>query len=137
MMAFAARYVLPLLAMGITIPLWVIMAVALWAHFDKGSAVRTAVDRAVTQLVAGAEIEAAKAIADAERRLRLVAEGAAAEARRRATAAEDANRSFAAALAATEADMENLSNDLDDLLSQPVDERCTVSPDLLERMRNR
>lgn len=137
MKVFAARYLLPLLSMGITIPLWLIAAVALWAYFDRSSAVRTAVDRAVIEYVAGRELEAARATADAERRRRVFAEGSAQEARRRATAAEDAARSHAADLARTETEKERLANDLEELLSQPFPDDGTVTRDLLERLRNR
>lgn len=137
MIPFLARHILPLLTFGVTLPLWLIAAVALWVHFDRGSAVRTAVDRAVVQLVAGAEIEAARASAAAQHRLRLLAEGAAEEARRRATAAENANQQFAAALAAAETQKEDLAHEIDDLLAQPVDDACAVSADLLDRLRNR
>lgn len=50
-----------LLSIMIPIPLAVIVAAGLWVHFDKASAIRKAVDNAVTDLVAGAQIEAAKA----------------------------------------------------------------------------
>lgn len=63
MWALAARRgggLLKVLTFGLTIPVWLVLAVSLWVHFDKGSAVRQAVDRAVTELVAGAELEAAR-----------------------------------------------------------------------------
>lgn len=132
-----SRYLVPYLTVGITIPLWLIAAVALWVHFDRSSAVRTAVDRAVVQLVAGAEIEAANAKAEGQHRLRLLAEGAAEEARRRAQALEDANRRHAVALAAAETEKEELVHEIEDLLSNPVDDACVVSRDVLDRLRNR
>lgn len=134
---FAGRVLLPVLTFGLTVPLWLILAAALWVHFDRSSAVRQAVDRAVTELVAGAELDAAKARLEAMRRLHAMALGAAEEARRRAQAAEDANRAFAADLAASDAIREEIANDLEELLARPVDAACAVSPGLLDRLRNR
>lgn len=132
-----SRYVAPLLTFGLTIPLWLVAAIALWVHLDKASAVRVAVDKAVTELVAGAELEAAHATAEAERKLRHFAQGQAQEARRRVRVLEDANTAFAAALAAAEAEKEDIRDAIDDLLSRPVDGACAVDADLLGRLRNR
>lgn len=132
-----ARHILPLITMGVTIPLWLILAAALWLHLDKGSSIRAAVDRATQQLVAGHELEAARATASAERELRRFFEGAAEAERRRAEALEKANTNFAGALARAEDDKERLTHDLDELLARPVDGACAVDDALLQRLRNR
>ncbi len=82
----------------VPIPLMVIVAVAAWAHFDKASAVRHAVDRAVEKLVYSAENEALKAKLVEEQRLRQAGEYAVAGLQRAIAesdarqAAEDAKR---------------------------------------------
>lgn len=132
----ALRAVGRFLLVGITIPLWLILAVALWLYVDRGSAVRDAVDRAVTELVAGAEIEAARATAEANDKLRMYAAGQAAEARRRAEAAEGANAAFAQRAAEAERVNQNLQDEIDERLSQPLNGACVVDDDLRRRLRN-
>lgn len=63
-----------LLKVAIPVPLIAIVAVAAWAHFDKASAVRRAVDDAVERLVHSAEKEALAAKLEEERRLRAAGE---------------------------------------------------------------
>ena len=46
---------------AIPIPVVAILAAWLWVTFDKHSAIRKAVDRAITELVDGAELEAERA----------------------------------------------------------------------------
>lgn len=90
--AFYGRFVKPILTFGITLPLWLFLVAGIWLWWDKSSAVRRAVDTAVTNLVAGAEIDALKA-------------KAAEEARRRAAATkalEDYRQQYAADKAAAE-----------------------------------
>lgn len=135
--AWFARFILPLLTMGVTLPLWLIFAAALWLHLDRDSAVRQAVDRATAELVAGHELEAARATAAAERELRRYFQRSAEAERRRADQLETANSNHAAALALAEEQKELLAHDLDEILSRPVDDRCHVDGDLLDRLRNR
>lgn len=60
----------PILMFRIALPLWVFLAVAGWLYVDRTSAVRTAVDKAVTSLVAGAQLQALDAQLAEERRIR-------------------------------------------------------------------
>lgn len=121
--------VLRLLSFGITIPVGVVLAAGLWVHFDKGSSVRSAVDRAVIELVAGAELEAANARADAQAKI-------IAELRTQSNALELANDRFAERLRVAEVDLENANDEIQDLVARPVSDSCTVGVDLLERLRN-
>ncbi len=138
-LAAAARWVwgflAPILTFGITLPAWAFLAAGIWLWWDKTSAVREAVDKAVTELVAGAEIEALEAKVEGERRLRMYAEGNAQEARRRADAAETANTELAARGALDALENERMRDELDDVrASEPA---CVVGPDLGSRLRNR
>lgn len=121
---------LGVLTFGITIPLGVILAAGLWVHFDKGSAVRDAVDRAVIELVAGAEMEAARATADALATVN-------AELIERNRALSDANAHFATRLREATFDLENANDEIQDLVARPINDACIVDGDLLERLRNR
>ncbi|MEM6381070.1 MAG: hypothetical protein AAF739_00215 [Pseudomonadota bacterium] len=123
------RWVLGLLGVGVTIPLGLILAAGLWVHFDKSSTARAAVDRAVTELVAGAELRALRAKLSA-------AETIANEERRRAAAAEAANTRFRTRLQDQTRDLETAQAELTDLLAQPINDQCVVDDALLERLRN-
>lgn len=59
-----------ILTFGITLPLWLFLVAGGWLWWGKTSAVRLAVNNAVTELVAGAEMDArkAKAVEEARRR---------------------------------------------------------------------
>lgn len=124
------------LTFGVTLPVWLFLAAGAWLYFDRSSAIRTAVDSAVTELVAGAELEAARATAEANDKLRLAAEARADEARRRARAAEAANAAFAERAAKARLLADNLEDEIDEILSAPVDSDCRVDRGLLERLRN-
>lgn len=124
------RPLLGILTFGLTIPVWLVIAVGLWVHFDKSSAVRQAVDRAVTEMVAGAELEAAKARADALERIN-------AELRGRAAALDAANTRFSESLRAAQIDLEDANAQIADLLSRPVNDACAVDSSILERLRSK
>lgn len=123
------KFIIGFLTFGVTIPLGVILAAGLWMHFDKGSAVRIAVDRAVTELVAGAELEAARTRADAQAKIIT-------EQRAQMVALELANERFAERLREAEFDLENANDEIQDLATRPISSTCTVDGDLLERLRN-
>lgn len=126
-----------ILGLVIPVPLVVILAVLAWLHFDKASAVRRAVDDKVTELVAGARIASLTAQIAAQREIAARAADAAAEARRRASVALDAQLALAERMAALRAEKEGLDDDLADLLSRPVDRACAVDADMARRMRAR
>lgn len=116
------------LGQGITIPVWIVLAVGVWLYFDRASAVRQAVDRAVTHLVHSAELEAAKAREEA---LRMII----ADQRRKADADREALARYARLLEAAENEKEGLADELADLAAQPLDQ-CVVDRVLLDRLRN-
>lgn len=64
----------PILVFGITLPLWAFLVAGAWLWLDRTSAIRQAVNEAVTELVAGAELTAANATIEEERRRRAAAE---------------------------------------------------------------
>ena len=129
MIAFL-RPVLGILTFGLTIPLWVILLVGLWAHFDKSSAVRTAVNRAVTELVAGAELKAAQAKTQGLEKIN-------AELRGKAAALETANKRFSDSLSEAQNDLETANEQITDLLAKPVNLKCAVDGPLIERLRSK
>lgn len=124
----------PILSVGI--PLWVVLLG--WAWFQWGATVdqRQAIRSAVQEFVAGAELEAARATAEANDKLRLAAEARAAETRRRAEAAEAANAAFAARAAEADQLAQNLQDEVDELLSSPVASDCRLDGGLLDRLHH-
>ncbi len=118
------------LAFSVTLPVWAFLAAGAWLSLDKSSAVRQAVDSAVTELVAGAELEAARAETDALREI-------AAETQRRLAAANLANALFAERLAESRRTEQELTDEIEDLLAHPVAGDCTVDGDLHRRLRAR
>ena len=110
----------------IRVPLIIVVAIAVWLLIDKRSAVR----QAVNELVAAEELAAERARGDALQRIN-------AENARRVAAVQSANRSFLEQLAAAETSKQELSDELDDIRAGPVGAACAVSPDILERLRNR
>ena len=71
-----AKPALRVLLIAVPIPVALIVAAALWVWLDKRSAVRLAVDKAVTELVAGADLRAAEARLAEEQKRRAAAEAA-------------------------------------------------------------
>lgn len=119
---------LRILTIGITIPLWLIAVAGAWAYFDKSSAVRREVNRAVSNLVHSAELDAAKAREEALRKI-------IAEKERRAERDAAAIARFSELLLAFEAEKESLNDELAELAAQPAPDDCVVDGDLLERLR--
>jgi hypothetical protein len=131
---FLRTWVLPILTFGITLPLWLFLAAGIWVWFDKGSAVRLAVDRAVTDLVAGAQLDALKAEAIEERRLRAWSDGKADEARQAAEDERVARLTLETKLTLTDADKRKAENELA-VLQGRVD--GLVDQQLLDSLHNR
>ncbi len=128
MMVWVVAQAVPFLrkVLSIQVPLIIVVAVAVWLLIDKRSAVR----QAVNELVAAEELAAERARGDALQRIN-------AENARRVAAVQSANRSFLEQLAAAETSKQELSDELDDIRAGPVGAACAVSPDILERLRNR
>lgn len=127
----------PLLALGkrllffaIPVPVALILTAWAWVTWDKSSAVRKAVDSAIEKLVDGAELQAARARAEALEKIL-------AERARQAEADREALRSFADQLAAATTENGTLADALALIENQPVDPLCRVDRPLLERLRVR
>ena len=108
------------------VPLILVVAVAAWLMIDKRSVVR----QAVTELVAAEELAAERAKSTALQKIN-------AETARRVAAIQSANRSFQEQLEAIETSKQELRDELDDMRANPLSAACAVSPDILERLRNR
>lgn len=124
------RFLRPILVFGITLPVWAFLAAGVWLYVDRTSAVRQAVDNAVTDLVAGEELAAANARADA---LQAIND----EQARRLAASQRANDLFAQSLAEARTRQQETTDEIEDLLSRPVASDCTVGDDILRRLRER
>lgn len=124
------RALLGILTFGITLPVGVILAAGLWVHFDKGSPIRQAVDRAVTELVVGAELEA-------ERAKNAALQSVISELEGQAQALKDVNRRFSDNLRTAQLNLENANDEIRELATRPVNDRCVVDPSVLDRLRNR
>ncbi|BCH33110.1 hypothetical protein MesoLjLc_50400 [Mesorhizobium sp. L-8-10] len=118
----------PILTFGITLPLWVFIAAGGWLWWDRTSAVREAVEKAVTELVAGAQLDALESQLVEERRLRAFVEG-------KARALEIANKAFEEKYLLAELEKEGLADELDEIRAAPAPDGCVVDRALLERMR--
>lgn len=112
----------------VPIPLALIAAAWLWLTFDKASAVRRAVDDAVSDLVAGARLDALAAQLVEERRLRAFVEG-------KAAALAAANKAFEDRFILAELEKESLADELDEIRAAPPPDGCVVDPALLDRLR--
>lgn len=122
--------VAPLLTFGITLPVWVFLAAGAWLYFDRGSAIREAVDQAVTELVAGEELAAERARVKALQAIQ-------AETARRLAATKTANRAFTEKLAEADRQKQELSDEINQMLSAPLAGSCAVDDGILDRLRNR
>jgi len=135
--AVAGKALWRLAKIVIPVPVVAILAALAWVHFDKASAVRRAVDKAVTELVAGARIAALEAEIDGRRRLAMYAAANAEEARRRAETAEAAAIELETQLALSEQKRREFEDDLADREDDPLPDGCRVDQRLLDRLRNR
>lgn len=133
----AKKALVGLVTFVIPVPLVLILAALAWVHFDRASAVRRAVDRAVTELVAGARIAALESEIDGRRRLAMYAAANAEEARRRAETAEAAAIELETQLALSEQQRREFEDDLAEHKDDPLPGDGRVGPDLLGRLRNR
>ena len=124
--ALAGRWLWNIVAFCIPVPIALIAAAYAWFQIDKHSAVRKAVDKAVTEMVAGSQIAALEAQLEASER-------AVAFERGRAEAFEDATKRFDSARKEAEEDAAKLDAELEALKNQPAPEECKVTDDLLKR----
>jgi hypothetical protein len=126
----AWRILAPILTLGITLPVWAFLAAGAWWHFDKNSAIRRAVHDAVTELVAGEELEAERTRVRALTAIQ-------AEQRRKIALLQAANQMFSERLAEAEREKQDMADEINELLDHPVAGDCAVDSDLLDRLRNR
>lgn len=116
------------LRISVPIPLALIIAAGLWVCFDKASAVRMAVNKAVTELVAGAELDALQAQVIEERRLRAFVEG-------KAASLAEANKRFEDARIAAAVENEGLADEIEQLKARDVPDG--VDQLLFDGLRNK
>lgn len=129
--------VVAVLTFNIALPLWVFLVAGGWFYFDKHSAIRTAVNQAVTKLVAGAEIEALNAKLAEEQRIRQWSEAKEAEANRIAETERQALQDLETNHALSRLENRKRKDDLAQLETRPLPDGCRVDQYLLERLRNR
>ncbi|RUU46474.1 hypothetical protein EOD08_08220 [Mesorhizobium sp. M6A.T.Ca.TU.002.02.2.1] len=131
---FLKKWVLPVLTFGITLPVWFFLAAGIWLCFDKASAVRQAVDKAVTELVAGARLDALNAELVEQRRLRAWSDGKADEASKMATDERAARVHLETTLTLTDTEKRKAEDELA-VLQARVD--GLVDQQLLDSLHNR
>jgi len=122
---------------SIPLPLGLIAAAAVWLWLDKASAVRTAVNDAVRELVAGSQIEALQEQLETQRQVneawRRLSEANA----RRYEKEREARMAFEQELEEARRADEDTQEEINDLSSKPAQGVGTVGPDLGRRLRNR
>lgn len=123
-------------SIAVPVPLALIAAAALWVHFDKASAVRRAVDDAVRETVAGAELAALAAERDAAQAMAAAQGEAARRAQAAAMAAAQARDALDKALDEAERINADMKAEIDDILAAPPPADCTAADPLLGRLRN-
>lgn len=120
--AFAWR----VLWFSIPIPLIAIAGVYAWFVFDKHSAVRKAVDKAVTELVAGAQIATLEAQLEASEKVAEFERGV-------ASALEVANRGQQELLETQLEENKRQDDQIEAMKKLPPPKTCEVTEDLLKR----
>lgn len=133
----AWRVIRPILVFGITLPVWVFLIGGAWLWFDRSSAVRAAVNKAVTEMVAGAQIDALNAQLVEERRIRAWSDGKADEAARIASDERTARVDLEQQLTQTDAEKKEMTNELEAIAARPAPDDCRVDQRLLDSLRNR
>ena len=122
--------ILKVIGFSLPIPVWAILGGYLWLTFDKNSDIRKAVDRATTELVSGAEIEAEKAKNVALQKLT-------AELKGQNESLETANKRFSENLELARLDLENANEEVQELILKPVNLECVVDGNVFSILRNR
>ncbi|MES0164861.1 hypothetical protein NKJ87_02550 [Mesorhizobium sp. M0027] len=131
---FLRKWVLPLLTFGITLPVWIFLVAGIWLWWDKTSEVRQAVDKAVTELVAGAQLDALNAELVEQHRLRAWSDGKADEASKIANDERAARVHLETTLTLTDAERRKAEDELA-VLQARVD--GLVDQQLLDSLHNR
>ena len=113
------------LSLSLKIPLWV-MLIAVLAHFWLQ---HSAVHKATANLVKRAELEAAQAKAEGLQKI-------ANEQQTRADELKAANDAYAKQAAQDSIKIGNLDDQINELLSKPVNDKCVVDRSVFDRLRN-
>lgn len=124
------RPVWAVLNFGFKITVWMALAAVALHFITKGTAVRAAVDEAVTRLVAGAELEAAEARGDAL--AAILAEQTA-----RIERLQMANAEFEQNLQQAKTELEKTNAKLEQVESVPVRPDCRVDNRVFDLLRNK
>lgn len=131
------RVIRPILTFGITLPVWVFLVAGGWIWWDRTSAVRLAVNKAVTELVAGAELDALNARLIEERRLRDWSDGKAEEQRKIADEERAARVELETQLTLTDSEKKEMADELAKIENSPPPADCRVDQQFLDGLRNR
>ncbi|TPI86374.1 hypothetical protein [Mesorhizobium sp. B2-8-9] len=144
---FLRTWLLPVLTFTIPLPVWAFLAAGGWLWFDRDSAVRTAVNKAVTQMVAGAQLEALQAQLIEERRIRQWSDSQAEEKARIADAEQSARVDLQTKLTLTDSRRKGLADELAELKAREAKRQqdskgaiapeCAVDDFLFGRLRNK
>jgi hypothetical protein len=135
--AFFRTWVLPILVFTISLPLWVFLVAGVWLYVDRGSAIRTAVNKAVTQLVAGAELSALNAQLVEERRIRAWSDHQAEDAAKQADAERTERIALEGQLTLTASEKKESADDIAALKALPTPAGCTVDLQFYNGLRNK
>lgn len=127
----------PILMFRISLPLWVFLAAGGWLYIDKTSAVRAAVNKAVTNMVAGAQLQALEATLVEERRIRQWSDSKADDSARIADETQSDLVDMQNKLTLTDIKRKGLADDLAKLKARPAPAQCGVDDFLFERLRNK
>jgi len=131
------KVIRPILTFGITLPLWVFLVAGVWLYVDKTSAVRMAVNKAATELVAGAEISALNAQLVEERRIRTWSDKQAEDAARHADEERAARADLENQLKLTAIEKKESVDDIAALKALPVPADCAVDRSFYDGLRNK
>lgn len=115
-----------LLSIRVTIPVWLIIAAGFWVQYDKSSVVR----KAIAELVAGAELEAERARVTAKDQIIQTLE-------QKAALLTKANENFNSELQEARTSLEDADDQIQELLSSPVNSTCTVDSRVFDRLQNK
>jgi len=122
-----------IVALGLAFP-----AFRYWnTHFDNPAIVRAATAKIKAEMVSKAELAAAKATAEGWKRIAASQAKLLFEARARARKAEGNAAELQSALEQYNAENANLQDQIDEMLSKPIDNACVVDGNLLGRLRGR
>lgn len=131
------KVIRPILIFSIALPLWVFLVAGIWLYVDKTSAVRQAVNKATTQLVAGAEISALNAQLVEARRISAWSDTQAAAAARHAGEERDARADLESQLKLTAIEKKESVDDIAALKALPVPVDCAVDRAFYDGLRNK